>query len=61
ALVIVVSEGAGTVSLADGGHLTRLADAGETEAVLKEHLCPQGAGKRRLIRSCFRKLFGIDV
>mgnify|MGYP005839955751 CR=1 FL=1 len=61
AFVIVVSEGTGTVSLADGGRLTRLADAGETEAALKEHLCPQGPGKRRLMLSCFRKLFGIDV
>jgi diadenylate cyclase len=61
ALVVVVSEETGSVSLVEGGRLTSLADARETGAALKERLFPESLGKRHLGRDYLRKFFGVDV
>ncbi|MEW6182436.1 MAG: diadenylate cyclase CdaA [Bacillota bacterium] len=47
ALVVVVSEENGGVSIAEEGRLLRLSESKKTESVLKERLLPEGSGKRR--------------
>ncbi|MEW6172726.1 MAG: diadenylate cyclase CdaA [Bacillota bacterium] len=49
ALVVVVSEENGNVSIAEEGRLLRLPDAKKAESVLKERLILEGSGKRRLV------------
>jgi diadenylate cyclase len=58
ALVLVVSEETGHVSLAEGGWLNRLAAAEETETVLKQRLFLSGPGKKHPGKDLWRKLFG---
>ncbi|MDI6631545.1 MAG: diadenylate cyclase CdaA [Bacillota bacterium] len=57
ALVVVVSEETGRISLAENGRLTRLPDASELEVVLKRHLFPEGLGKLRFGRNHRNKPF----
>ncbi|RJX19143.1 MAG: TIGR00159 family protein, partial [Ammonifex sp.] len=58
ALVLVVSEETGHVSMAEGGWLSRLAAAAEAEAVLKQRLFLTGPGRMHLGKDFWRKLFG---